>query len=185
MVEADEYDAVRSDPHRFLIKPGHEARDVEAVVERRADFVVVEKKPGLPQRLAEATDPRSGEGEVSLAVARRIAENESRFRDANERIEEAVLTHEGTSFTMPFVCECGREDCLKILRLTLAEYELARQEPRFFLCAPGHQIVGQGIGRLVRETSKFVIVEKVGVAGAIAEELDPRGGDREGVLGSG
>ena len=97
MVEAEDYGAVRTDPHRFLIKPGHEAPDVETVVDRRADFVVVEKKPGLPQRLAEVTDPRSGE-HVSSAVARRIAENESRFRDANERIEEAVLTHEVTTF---------------------------------------------------------------------------------------
>ncbi len=184
MVEAEEYGAVRTDPHRFLIKPGHEAPDVETVVDRRADFVVVEKKPGLPQRLAEATDPRAGE-HVSPAAARRIAENESRFRDANERIEEAVLTHEVTSFTMPFVCECGREECLKILRLSLAEYELARQGPRFFLCAPGHEIVGQGIGRIVRESSKFVIVEKIGVAGAVAEERDPRSRSREETLGSG
>jgi hypothetical protein len=184
MVEAEEYGAVRSDAHRFLIKPGHEAPDVEAVVDRGTDFVVVEKKPGLPQRLAEATDPRAGE-DISPAVARRIAENESRFRDANERIEEAVLTHEVTTFTMPFVCECGREDCLKILRLTLAEYELARQGPRLFLCVPGHQIIGPGIARIVRETSKFVIIEKIGVAGAVAEELDPRGANREEVLGSG
>jgi hypothetical protein len=185
MVAAEEYGAVRSDPHRFLIKPGHEAPDVEAVVDRRTDFVVVEKNPGMPQRLAEATDPRSGDEEVSPAVARRIAENESRFRDANERIEEAVLTHEVNTFTMPFVCECGREECLKILRLTLAEYELARQSPRSFLCAPGHQIVGSGIGRMVRETSKFVIVEKIGIAGVVAEERDPRGGNREEALGSG
>lgn len=179
MVAAEEYGTVRGDPHRFLIKPGHEAPDVEAVVDRHGDFVVVEKNPGLPQQLAEATDPRSGEGDVSPAVARRIAENESRFRDANERIEEAVLEHEITAFTMPFVCECGREECLKTLRLTLAEYELARQEPRFFLCIPGHEVLGAGIGRLVRETSKFVIVEKVGVAGAVAEERDPRKEERD------
>jgi hypothetical protein len=179
MVAAEEYEAVRGDPHRFLIKPGHEAPDVEAVVDRRTDFVVVEKKPGLPQRLAEATDPRSEQGDVSPAVARRIAENEARFRDANERIEEAVLEHEITAFTMPFVCECGREACLKTLRLTLAEYELARQDPRFFLCIPGHEIVGAGVGRTVRETSKFVIVEKIDAAGAVAEERDPRRRNRE------
>ena len=185
MVAAAEYDTVRGDPHRFLIKPGHEFPDVEDVVDRRADFVVVEKKPGLPQQLAEESDPRSGEDAVSPAVARRIAENESRFRDANERIEEAVLEHEITAFTMPFVCECGREECLKTLRLTLAEYELARTGPRLFLCIPGHEVVGAGIGRLVRETSKFVIVEKIGVAGDVAEARDPRPADREEALDTG
>ena len=90
-------------------------------------------------------------------MARRIAENEARFRDANEKIEAAVKRLEPSAVTIPFVCECGRPDCLQTLRLTVAEYELARQNPRYFACAPGHQLTGPGLGRLVEERGNFVI----------------------------
>ncbi len=107
-------------------------------------------------------------------MARRIAENEARFRDANEKIEAAFERLEPTTRSIPFVCECGRPDCFQVLRLTFAEYELARQNPRYFVCAPGHQLTGPGLGRTVQETRKFVIAEKIGAAGAVAEERDPR-----------
>ena len=41
-------------------------------------------------------------------IARRIGENEARFRDANERIEAAAEQLEPQALMMPFVCECGR-----------------------------------------------------------------------------
>ena len=173
-VDAEHYNAVRADPHRFLIKPGHEAPDAETVVERRPDYLVVEKKPGLPQQIVEATDPRAGQATISDESARRIGENEARFRDANERIEDAVLRLETTAFTLPFVCECGRAECLKTMRLTVSEYELAREDPRYFICIPGHQIVAPDLGRVVRKEPKFVIVEKLGEAGKVAQDLDPR-----------
>jgi 5-bromo-4-chloroindolyl phosphate hydrolysis protein len=52
------YEAVRADPATFLIKPGHEFDDVETVVEVHAEYAVVAKKPGKPQQVAEASDPR-------------------------------------------------------------------------------------------------------------------------------
>jgi hypothetical protein len=58
-VRAADYEAVRRDPTHFLIVPGHDAPDVETVVERKNGFWVVEKDEGDPARLAEATDPRS------------------------------------------------------------------------------------------------------------------------------
>ena len=112
-------------------------------------------------------------------IARQIAENEARFRDANEKIEATFERLEPHVRTIPFVCECGRPDCFEILRLTLAEYESVRQHPRHFACAPGHPLTGEGLGRVVQENSKFVISEKTGVAGAVAEERDPRQEDRQ------
>jgi hypothetical protein len=41
-------------------------------------------------------------------------------------------------------------------------------------CKPGHEIIGSGIGRVVEETPTFVIMVKLGEAGAIATERDPR-----------
>ena len=55
----DEYERTRANPSRFIVKPGHEAPDVEEVVERAAGFVVIEKHSGAPQLIAEETDPRS------------------------------------------------------------------------------------------------------------------------------
>lgn len=59
MVDARLYGEVRADPHRFLVILGHENPDVENVVQRHGEFAVVDKHAGEPQRLAEATDPRS------------------------------------------------------------------------------------------------------------------------------
>jgi hypothetical protein len=57
-VTRPEYEAVRANPLRFLIVPGHEVPDVEDVVERHERYAVVEKPTGL-RAVAERTDPRS------------------------------------------------------------------------------------------------------------------------------
>jgi len=48
----DEYRRVRADPRHFAIVPGHEAPDVEHVIEQTDRYAVVEKDPGEPARLA-------------------------------------------------------------------------------------------------------------------------------------
>jgi hypothetical protein len=40
-----EYEAAHEAPHRFVVAPGHETPPVERVVERRAEYDVVEKRP--------------------------------------------------------------------------------------------------------------------------------------------
>jgi hypothetical protein len=54
-----EYEAVRTDPTRFLIALGHEARDVERVIEERSNYAIVEKDEGVPADVARERDPRS------------------------------------------------------------------------------------------------------------------------------
>jgi hypothetical protein len=53
----DEYEAVRSDPRRFAVLPGHLFPDAERSVRRTDRFEVVEKI-GEAVRIAERTDPR-------------------------------------------------------------------------------------------------------------------------------
>jgi hypothetical protein len=53
-----EYEHIRSNSRRFVVRPGHENPELETVVERTADYVVVEKL-GDAAREAEVTDPRS------------------------------------------------------------------------------------------------------------------------------
>lgn len=54
----EEYEAVRSDPRRFLILPGHEDLRVERVVESYSGYLVVEKL-GEASDVAIERDPRS------------------------------------------------------------------------------------------------------------------------------
>jgi hypothetical protein len=53
-----EYEALRSDPALFAVKPGHIQPDVEDVVANRGGYEVVAKHSGTPVRLAEQLDPR-------------------------------------------------------------------------------------------------------------------------------
>jgi hypothetical protein len=53
----DDYEAVRRNPRRFFMVPGHELVEFERVVERRDAYTVVEKQAEAAD-IAEHTDPR-------------------------------------------------------------------------------------------------------------------------------
>ena len=55
-----EFEELRSESHQFAVYPGHEAPDVESVVDRRGGYDIVKKDEGLPKLIAEKTDPRAG-----------------------------------------------------------------------------------------------------------------------------
>lgn len=105
-------------------------------------------------------------------TARRIAENQSRFREANEQIEAAADRMRLHGF-VPFICECPRERCTAIVQLTLEEYEGVRMVGTRFLCTPGHQDVSveAGAGAVAVEVDdRYVAVDKIGIAGEVAAE---------------
>lgn len=54
---AEEYEAVRARPTRFVVKPGHQLAGIERVVEGNGRFLVVEKV-GRAAEIAQADDPR-------------------------------------------------------------------------------------------------------------------------------
>ena len=58
-VPVAEYEKVRTDSRRFIVLPGHELPEFEAIIEREDRFSVVEKREGPPAELAEKTDPRN------------------------------------------------------------------------------------------------------------------------------
>jgi len=105
------------------------------------------------------------------AGERRVGINESFFRDVNERIEEL-----SGGFDAPekgFVCECADPSCSARLTLPLREYEAVRAYPDRFLLVVGHQ--SPEVERVVEDRGAYLVVEKIGEAGEIAEETDPRG----------
>jgi hypothetical protein len=102
----------------------------------------------------------------------RLARNEALFRQVNERLKD-VSELLGTADSGPeFVCECADEGCTERIRLSLAEYEWLRANPRHFVVLPGHQ--RDDLERVVEDRGRYLVVEKIGVPGEIAEDPDPR-----------
>ena len=115
----------------------------------------------------------------------RIAENESLFRSANERIELAAESGGYRGEKVPFLCECPDMSCTDIIRLTLEDYEGIRTGPTRFFVVPGHQAVAvrAGVAIVTEERDDVCIAEKIGIAGEIAaghhgEDLSAEGIDR-------
>ena len=101
----------------------------------------------------------------------RAARNESLFREVNEQVR-SLSEFNPETHVVDFVCECSDDSCIERLRAPVAVYERVRAEPRQFVLVPGHQTE---IERVVGRGDGFVIVEKEGTAGRIAEQTDPRG----------
>jgi hypothetical protein len=102
----------------------------------------------------------------------RAARNESTSREVNEGIEEA---HAGGSPSryLRMVCECGRDDCDRVIAITLTEYEQVRSDPVRFAVASGHVIAD--LEHVIDETDRFMVVAKrEGIPADVASEEDPR-----------
>jgi len=57
---SEDYEWVRANPTRFVLARGHTAQQIEQVVERQDEHVVVEKR-GIAARIATQPDPRAAE----------------------------------------------------------------------------------------------------------------------------
>jgi hypothetical protein len=112
---------------------------------------------------------------VDPAQTRRV-ENETLFREVNERIEELSIGLAGDSepdeFLGGFVCECGSDSCVELLNVTHSEYEAVRGDPRRFLIVPGHEDLEAE--RVVERYERYWVVQKFGEASQLAQEQDPR-----------
>jgi hypothetical protein len=102
----------------------------------------------------------------------RIAANEAAFREVNEGIARGHYPGEDDA-PRGFRCECARLGCNTMIELTAREYEEIRAHSRQFVVAPGHEL--PDVEHVVETGDGYVIVEKTGQAGRIAEESDPRG----------
>jgi 5-bromo-4-chloroindolyl phosphate hydrolysis protein len=103
----------------------------------------------------------------------RVARNESISREINEELEDAQASAGAKTF-LRLACECGHEQCNRLLALTIREYEQIREDPRRFAVAKEH--VMPDVELVVRDTNRFTVVEKrPGTPAVVAEELDPRG----------
>jgi hypothetical protein len=102
----------------------------------------------------------------------RVTRNETTTREINEGIEQAHEFQSRVGYVR-VLCECGREDCDRLLAITVAEYEQVRSDALRFVVARDHVI--PDVERVVSETDRYVVVTKrEGAPAAIAREEDPR-----------
>ncbi len=103
---------------------------------------------------------------------RRIGENESRFREINERLQADLRRIPDDGGTSDFVCECGREDCADPVALTIQEYEEVRSDALLFALVPGHQF--EDSEDVLATTDRYVVVRKKPETAPIVEAANPR-----------
>jgi hypothetical protein len=105
--------------------------------------------------------------------AERIAANEGRFREINERVERDLEPHrDGPDELLPFVCECGRGGCTDAVHLSLAEYERVRADATRFALVPGHQI--ESVEDVVERQDRYLVVRKHPETHDQVRRSDPR-----------
>jgi hypothetical protein len=100
-----------------------------------------------------------------------IAANEALSREVNEGIERGQWPGEEDRLSA-YRCECAQADCNRMIELTPREYERVRAESRQFLVFPGHE--RPEVETVIEKTPGYLVIEKRGGAGAVADATDPR-----------
>jgi hypothetical protein len=105
---------------------------------------------------------------------RRLAENETLFREVNERVDDtaAHFVGEDGDSTNEYFCECANADCTFRVRLTHSQYASVRADPKQFVVLPLHYT--PEVETLVTKNDGHWLVRKTGEAGEYVAELDPR-----------
>ena len=85
-----------------------------------------------------------------------LEHHQALFREVNDRIRDGANLDVSI-----FVCECGYEDCISTVALTLEEYTRIRSNPTWFVLKPAH--VSPEIARVISDHSGFVVVERLTV----------------------
>jgi hypothetical protein len=106
---------------------------------------------------------------MSSLWEQRAARNEALFREVNENIARLEERHGRTSSEPVYICECASPDCTEQLVVDAATYHRVReQSPRRFFVRPGHE--APQLERVVERHEGYLVVEKTGEAGEVAEQ---------------
>ena len=107
---------------------------------------------------------------MSSLWEQRAARNEALFREVNENIARLEERHGTTAPEPVFLCECANAECTEHVSVEPDVYARVREEPRQFLVIPGHE--DPQLERVVETHRGYLIVEKTGVAGEVAEQTE-------------
>ena len=103
------------------------------------------------------------------AGVRKRAHNEVAFREANEDINAIIDGHGADLPAAPFVCECGDRACRRLINVPVSTYREVRKSPRKFFYALVHDGQKDDETSTIETHDRFLVIEKTGVAGEIAE----------------
>jgi len=114
------------------------------------------------------------------AHERRAGKNQSLFRDINEGVREVNQAHAVQFLLSDWICECADQACTDRIEMSLEQYEKVRERPTSFIVAPSKEHAVPDVERVAEKHERYWVVEKLGEAAAVAEQLDPRsnGGGR-------
>jgi hypothetical protein len=96
--------------------------------------------------------------------ARRIADNEQRFRVFNDQVREVRVQLDAES---GFACECGDATCHERIVMSLEEYGHLRSDRRWFAVVPGHE--APGVERVIERAEGYNVVEKIGESSKLVQ----------------
>jgi hypothetical protein len=90
----------------------------------------------------------------------RAIRNEALFREVNAHIAEIEERFQGTgpAEVLPLMCECARTGCSSQIEVDPKTFERVRENPTWFLVAPGHE--EPGVESVVERRRGYLIVEK-------------------------
>jgi CheY-like chemotaxis protein len=123
----------------------------------------------------DSDDPSSFDpnADKNVQESKQVGHNENSARVTNEATSLAGQHSESVgSDTMTVVCECGDASCEAPMTLSADQYERVRSEPAQFAVLRGHEI--PDCETIIEEFADFIIVEKYGAAGKVANNADPR-----------
>jgi formate-nitrite transporter family protein len=109
---------------------------------------------------------------MSSLWEQRAARNEALFREVNENIARLEERHGATADPV-FLCECANADCADHVPVEPDVYARVRENPRLFFVIPGHE--DPQLERVVGTHRDYLIVEKTGAAGEVAEQTQEQG----------
>ena len=109
--------------------------------------------------------------------AARAARNQALYREVNERVKEVIEAWDALLPLGQWVCECANTDCFESVEMTREEYEAVRAAPTRFFVKPGEAHVFPEAEDVTEHHERYWVVEKVGIAGKLAERRDPRASD--------
>ena len=107
----------------------------------------------------------------------RLAKNQALFRAVNEEVENIAEDQTATG-QISFICECAKPDCGTPVELALGEYEAIRSNSTHFFVLPDH--VFPEVENIVDDRGRYLVVEKLGVAGRLVAAADDRSNTEAG-----
>lgn len=102
----------------------------------------------------------------------RAAENQTLFREVNERVAQLNDGFGAISEINEWLCECADGTCTERISMTMHEYERVRADGNRFAVARGHEVLDVEV--VVESTDRYLVVTKIGVGAEIARRSDPR-----------